>query len=66
MLSELLKIQLYKLLEDFPLDLKSMIGVLTSYKNGKNVNIIEWIESYSNKTDRTSVEPAAQQNGLNI
>lgn len=49
MLSEVLRRQLLKILEDSPADLKSMIIVLTDYKNGKNLNLISWIETLSNK-----------------
>lgn len=45
------------MLEDFPKDIRNMIEVLSDYKNGKNLDLIRWIEDFYNKSQRKEDRP---------
>jgi hypothetical protein len=46
MISQIIKKQVLSLMEDFPRDIRNIAAVLADFKNGKNVDLIRWIEGY--------------------
>jgi len=54
LVSSFLAFQIFKVTEDFPKDIRKMVRVLGDAKNGEEINLIKFVESYYGDMDSTA------------